>query len=56
MAKAKKCDRCGKYYDKPKFDNNYEIYDRDRSISLDICDECYEGLIYWMKECKIVKA
>lgn len=53
MALAKKCDRCGKYYDgNKKYDlHNYEKVDGIRFTSgvyqsrrMDICDDCLSGL------------
>lgn len=55
MSKAKKCDRCGNYYD---------LYDHDIEISksreyykyIDLCPKCHEALKDWLniyktKEC-----
>ena len=53
MAYAKKCDRCGKYYDykPPKFEelNKKEIYKKINE-SFDFCDDCLEDFKVFMKE------
>lgn len=47
MANAKKCDRCGKYYDGGK--RKLLIYDRTINIqsSLDLCEKCETELEQW---------
>ena len=48
MANAKKCDRCGKYYDK----NDHKIWlytaSPDARNALDLCDECVTELKKWL--------
>lgn len=50
---AKKCDRCGKYYDykTPRFEelNQEERYKKIRE-SFDFCDDCLEEFKVFMKE------
>jgi len=51
MAKANKCDRCGKFFEYPdkreceivKFEPGYV------PISYDLCDECYIKFMEWLK-------
>lgn len=64
MAIAKKCDRCGGYYDRNtklfKVKNRLEenefegvlLMHLDRSrihVSYDLCDSCIAGFLNWMK-------
>lgn len=48
MADAKKCDRCGKYYDVK--DRTVYLYDGSphRNDPLDLCDECAADLKKWL--------
>lgn len=57
MAKALKCDRCGKYYDIPKlnFETQYrpnidiELVQHGERFSFnDICQECTQELVDWL--------
>lgn len=52
MANAKKCDRCGKYYDKN--DRKMWLYNAspDARNALDLCDECVTELKKWFDESK----
>lgn len=52
MANAKKCDRCGKYYDKN--DRKMWLYtaNPDARNALDLCDECVTELKKWFDESK----
>lgn len=64
MALAKKCDRCGKFYEQytvesPNKDgkiNSIETIKRDPDGTVDrvnrmydLCPECMDSFIYWMK-------
>lgn len=54
MADAKKCDRCGSFYDRIALPNsNYLLskYTKDASKLIDLCPTCSELLNLWM-ECK----
>lgn len=48
MADAKKCDRCGKYYDVK--DRTVYLYNGvpHRNNLLDLCDECAADLKKWL--------
>ena len=57
MAKALKCDRCGKYYDIPKlnFDTQYrpevhiKLFQHNDSFEFDdICQECTQEMVDWL--------
>ncbi len=58
MADAKKCDRCGKYYDQ---EINTNKISRIRTVNyngtvldgMDLCPECCESFGYWFSEPKI---
>lgn len=43
MANIKKCDRCGKVYEKNEMPVMYGVYDSDGRV--DMCDSCAQGLI-----------
>ena len=57
MAEAKKCDRCGKYYDTNKGKSIRGIYVNSIKIiagsslhmSLDLCDDCIDKLYKFLK-------
>ena len=60
MATAKKCDRCGKYYDKNEpytVGGRITVIDgiaftlKDGSVidPVDLCDECIALLVKWLK-------
>ena len=53
MAKARKCDRCGAFYQIP-LDNIrntvvFEHYTSTKRCSLDLCDDCHNELVNWLK-------
>lgn len=50
MADAKKCDRCGKYYDVK--DRTVYLYNGAprRNNPLDLCDECAADLKKWLNK------
>lgn len=53
MANAKKCDRCGKYFDRSNFwlvikDDNLFHCDEDK----DLCQECCEEFNKWFNKFK----
>lgn len=54
MAKANKCDRCGKFYeDLDKRQCEIVIFaNKYVPISYDLCDECYLELEKWLVEKK----
>lgn len=65
MAKAKCCDRCGKYYrcEGEKFPSlvprEYSIRKTVRDIMndgspLDLCDDCYYEFLTYMKKCAYI--
>lgn len=60
MAIAKKCDRCGKYYDKNiehKQNINGRLYYEDGmcfTIFKDLCDECLEELHMFLNGAKLI--
>jgi hypothetical protein len=50
MAAAKKCDRCGKFYEK-NFRQIYVVKDKGLcSTKMDLCDECQKELIDWVEK------
>lgn len=52
MADAKKCDRCGSYYDRiARPDSDYLLtkYTKDASKLIDLCPECTKLLNLWME-------
>ena len=61
MATAKKCDRCGKYYDsnEPHLIGNgrisaidgiaFTLKEGDTADCYDLCDECIKLLVEWLK-------
>ena len=56
MADAKKCDRCGKFYEKDenrskKYKRHYALSDNRIGRFVDLCDECKYDLEKFM-ECK----
>ena len=49
MAKARKCDRCGQFYDLLKDFRKYRIQEMSGSISdVDLCPDCYETFTKWL--------
>ena len=50
---AKKCDRCKRYYDWEKQTKRVDVVDEDTPMesyeSYDLCDECMEKLVRWLK-------
>ena len=56
MSNAKKCDRCGKFYDKYKGVRRIEggfFYDSialsgDKCAFIDLCETCMTDLINWL--------
>ena len=67
MANAKKCDRCGKYYDKNESHSTDTNYGRSRIDGVafttkngsycndyDLCDECIGLLKEWLKGEKVM--
>lgn len=58
---AKKCDRCGKYYEawynceihNAPFDKIKLLKGIDRVCDLDLCPECVDGLAEWLKNGKV---
>lgn len=62
MAAAKKCDRCGKLYelydvpDKQIFGHNINgvdlTHDHDYIKEFDLCPDCMEALLVWLKNGK----
>lgn len=48
---AKKCDRCGKYYDGPKGKRLYKMerFNVCNYFIVDLCEECHDGLANFMK-------
>lgn len=48
MANAKKCDRCGKYYDVKNRAVYLYIGSPNRNDPLDLCDECASDLKKWL--------
>ena len=52
MADAKKCDRCGSYYDRiarPNSDYLLSKYTKDASKLIDLCPTCSHLLDIWME-------
>lgn len=43
MALARKCDRCGVFYDRYNEDNTYNICKR-----FDLCTNCKDELVKWI--------
>ena len=57
MADAKKCDRCGNYYERDHTNNRRVIIHRDNNFGAamkgwDICPSCTESLYLFMNEFK----
>lgn len=65
MAAAKKCDRCGNYYEENKNQLGKRYGDNDRKTlrrlevivscgheekSIDLCDECWKKFYKWMED------
>ena len=51
MSKAKKCDRCGKFYD--FFEADYHVTKKKGTYNgkaLDLCPDCTQKLIKWMEK------
>ena len=51
MSNAKKCDRCGEFYEPRK--NKYIIIDTNKGItreSLDLCPMCVTSFVDWLNE------
>ena len=49
MSNAKKCDRCGKFYEKT-FRQIYVVKDNGCcNTKIDLCDECQKELIDWVE-------
>lgn len=56
MAEARKCDRCGKYYDNN--DRLLWLYNSRPSTGngpLDLCDDCIADLMKWLDKGQRVK-
>lgn len=57
MAKALKCDRCGKFFERKDMEEKYyvttNLYFRDPDSAIDLCPECYGKLEKWMEENEI---
>lgn len=50
MSEARKCDRCGKYYDRIAFRNYISPYNLgDHKKDIDLCDDCVESFNKWLK-------
>ena len=55
MASARKCDRCGKYFDNSSHGFNHIVLNNLNSISdrytksLDLCPSCMDVLISWLQ-------
>ena len=55
MASARKCDRCGEYFDNSSHSLNHIVLDNSNSItnkyvkSLDLCPSCMDVLISWLQ-------
>ena len=63
MASAKKCDRCGNYYDaNTKYSRNMRYicglstlksrgfgYESVQGVEYDLCDECLDSFYDWLK-------
>lgn len=59
---AKKCDRCGKYYDKNNYTykkNGFVVYGisfeldhNSRANYKDLCDDCLKSLEKWLEDGK----
>lgn len=53
MADAKKCDRCGSFYDRgarPDSDYLLSKYTKDASKLIDLCPTCTNLLELWMED------
>ena len=53
MAKALKCDRCGRFFDYIKYFNfrKYQIHDMDEknfNKTIDLCPDCYAELLLFL--------
>jgi hypothetical protein len=50
MAKALKCDRCGKYYDlhRPPRIIDYDAVGSNKDSLLDLCEDCYDALLQFL--------
>lgn len=57
MAKALKCDRCGKFFERKDMEEKYYVtttlYFRDPDSCIDLCPKCYGKLEKWMEENEI---
>ena len=60
MADAKKCDRCGKYYEyNDDKDDEFMLkkyepdWNGDLIERIELCQDCMESFIVWFNECKI---
>lgn len=55
MANAKKCDRCGKYFDNSSHGfncialNNSNILDNRKDKKLDLCPSCMKALMLYLQ-------
>ena len=50
---ARKCDRCGRYYDKQDCDHYIEVHNLEwrggRGKDFDLCPDCMRKLVSWLK-------
>lgn len=47
---AKKCDRCGNFYEAPNVFRKYRILIRGSNWNtLDLCPECYDTIVSFLK-------
>ena len=58
--RAKKCDKCGKFYNPPLKLPEFRVVRTSSTASnypkrVDLCDECSEKLTRWIKDIKIEK-
>lgn len=49
MSKVYQCDRCKKIFEPRRLKDGEPYIARMKRINLDLCPECYDGLLKWLR-------